>query len=111
MLVPFNYGNKNFTEKIQERLTFYNVSPTSLEIEITESVLIDHEEETIQKLVALKQLGIQIALDDFGTGYSSLNYLRIMPIDRVKVDQSFIQKIEDDSIVQAIFAYNCDVGS
>lgn len=93
---------QDFAEKLQERLTFYNVSPTSLEIEITESVLIDYEEETIQKLVALKQLGIQIALDDFGTGYSSLNYLRMMPIDRVKVDQSFIQKIEDDSIVEAI---------
>ena len=93
---------QNFAEKLQERLTFYNVAPTSLEIEITESVLIDYEEDTIQKLVALKQLGIQIALDDFGTGYSSLNYLRMMPIDRVKVDQSFIREIENDSIVQAI---------
>jgi EAL domain-containing protein (putative c-di-GMP-specific phosphodiesterase class I) len=93
---------QSFVEKLKERLAFHHVSPTSLEIEITESVLIDHEEETIQQLVALKQLGIQIALDDFGTGYSSLNYLRMMPIDRVKVDQSFIRRIEDDSIVQAI---------
>lgn len=92
----------NFVEKLQKKLAYYDIEPSLLEIEITESVIIDHQEETIQKLKELKELGVQIALDDFGTGYSSLNYLRMMPIDRVKVDRSFIQMIEEDNIVQAI---------
>lgn len=92
----------NFVDKVQKKLAYYNVEPSLLELEITESVIIDHQEETIQKLIELKKLGIQIALDDFGTGYSSLNYLRLMPIDRVKVDRSFIHRVEEDAIVQAI---------
>ncbi|WP_318616589.1 EAL domain-containing protein [Sporosarcina sp. YIM B06819] len=92
----------DFVDKIQKKLAYYEVDPSLLEIEITESIIINHQEETIRKLNELKNLGIQIALDDFGTGYSSLNYLRMMPIDRVKVDRSFIQKVEEDSIVQAI---------
>lgn len=92
----------DFVDKIQKKLEYYEVEPSLLEIEITESIIIKYQEDTIQKLYELKRLGIQIALDDFGTGYSSLNYLRMMPIDRVKVDRSFIQQIEEDSIVQAI---------
>jgi len=92
----------DFVDKVQKKLAYYEIEPSLLEIEITESIIIDHQEETIRKLNELKKLGIQIALDDFGTGYSSLNYLRLMPIDRVKVDRSFIQQIEEDSIVQAI---------
>ncbi|WP_313891337.1 EAL domain-containing protein [Psychrobacillus sp.] len=92
----------DFVEKLQQKIAFYEVDPSLLEMEITESVIIDHQEETIEKLIVLKNMGIRIALDDFGTGYSSLNYLRLMPIDRVKVDRSFIQQIENDKIVQAI---------
>jgi len=100
----------DFVDKVQKKLTHYEIDPSLLEIEITESIIIDHQEETIRKLNELKKLGIQIALDDFGTGYSSLNYLRLMPIDRVKVDRSFIQKIEEDSIVQAILATIVSLG-
>lgn len=92
----------SFVEKVKEKLTYYNIEPSLLEIEITESVIMDYQDDTIEKLEQLKALGIQIALDDFGTGYSSLNYLRLMPIDRVKVDKSFIDKIEEDVIVQSI---------
>ncbi|WP_342513822.1 EAL domain-containing protein [Sporosarcina sp. FSL K6-1522] len=92
----------DFVDKLQKKLAYYEIEPKLLEIEITESVIIDHPEETIRKLNELKRIGIQIALDDFGTGYSSLNYLRTMPIDRVKVDRSFIQRIEKDNIEQAI---------
>ncbi len=92
----------DFVDKIQRKLAYYDVEPSLLELEITESVIINYQEETIQKLRELKKLGIQIALDDFGTGYSSLNYLRLMPIDRVKVDRSFIHQVEEDVIVQAI---------
>lgn len=92
----------DFVDKVQKKLAYYNIEPSLLEIEITESVIIDYQEETIQRLVELKKLGIQIALDDFGTGYSSLNYLRLMPIDCVKVDRSFIHQVEEDGIVQSI---------
>ncbi|WP_203248316.1 bifunctional diguanylate cyclase/phosphodiesterase [Sporosarcina beigongshangi] len=92
----------DFVQKVQKKLAYYDVEPSFLEIEITESVIINYQEETIQKLEELKRLGIHIALDDFGTGYSSLNYLRLMPIDCVKVDRSFIHQIEEDPIVQAI---------
>ncbi|HIW34905.1 MAG TPA: EAL domain-containing protein [Candidatus Paenibacillus intestinavium] len=92
----------NFVQKVKEKLIYYSVEPALLELEITESVIIDHQEKTIQKLMELRELGIQIALDDFGTGYSSLNYLRLMPINRVKVDRSFIHRVEEDAIVQAI---------
>lgn len=92
----------DFVDKVQKKLAYYNVEPSLLELEITESVIINYQEETIQKLKELKKLGIHIALDDFGTGYSSLNYLRLMPIDRVKVDRSFIHPLKEDAIVQAI---------
>jgi len=92
----------DFVDKIRRKLDYYDVEPSLLEIEITESVIINHREETIQKLLELRELGIRIALDDFGTGYSSLNYLRIMPIDRLKVDRSFIDQVEEDNVAQSI---------
>ncbi|MEK5040668.1 bifunctional diguanylate cyclase/phosphodiesterase [Sporosarcina sp. FSL K6-3457] len=100
----------DFVDKVQKKLEYYDIEPSLLEIEITESIIIEHQEETIRRLNELKRLGIQIALDDFGTGYSSLNYLRLMPIDRVKVDRSFIQQIEEDSIVQAILTTIVSLG-
>ena len=92
----------DFVDKIRRMLAYYDIEPSLLEIEITESVIINHREETIQKLLELREFGIRIALDDFGTGYSSLNYLRIMPIDRLKVDRSFIHQIEEDTVAQSI---------
>ncbi len=81
--------------------------PEDLELEITESMMmnIEYASETIQ---ALKQLGCKIAIDDFGTGYSSLNYLKHLPIDRLKIDQSFIRDLtehkQDDTIVSTIIS-------
>ena len=79
--------------------------PERLEIEVTESVLIEDTEGTRQTLANLQKLGVRIALDDFGTGYSSLSYLRALPLHRVKIDRSFIADIDDfeaQSIVQTI---------
>jgi EAL domain-containing protein (putative c-di-GMP-specific phosphodiesterase class I) len=77
-----------------------------LEIEITENVLMEDLENVISVLERISALGISIAIDDFGTGYSSLNYLQKLPIDTLKIDQSFVQDMESDqgafSIVKAI---------
>jgi EAL domain-containing protein (putative c-di-GMP-specific phosphodiesterase class I) len=79
-----------------------------LELEVTESLLIDSADVALTTLQKLKQLGVTIALDDFGTGYSSLNYLRLFPFDKIKIDKSFVQDLGSDpnalSIVDAILA-------
>ena len=79
-----------------------------LELEVTESLLIDNADLALKALRALKDMGVSIALDDFGTGYSSLSYLRIFPFDKIKIDQSFIRDLGEDpsalSIVEAILA-------
>lgn len=82
-------------------------SPERLEIEITESVLLDSSGASAKTLSALRASGIKIALDDFGTGYSSLGYLIELEVDRIKIDRSFIQHVDiprSRSIVQAIAA-------
>jgi diguanylate cyclase (GGDEF)-like protein len=84
------------------------IDPSSLELEITESAVMSHEECTVAVLEKLKSIGVQIAIDDFGTGYSSLAYLKRFPIDILKVDRSFIRDIPTDSgdmkITRAIIA-------
>ena len=77
-----------------------------LELEITESVLLQNNEATLATLHRLRELGVRIAMDDFGTGYSSLSYLRSFPFDKIKIDRSFINDIADKdefgAIVQAV---------
>jgi diguanylate cyclase (GGDEF)-like protein/PAS domain S-box-containing protein len=86
----------------------YQLEPGCLELELTESILLQDVEETMQTLAALKALGVQIAVDDFGTGYSSLNYLKDFPIDTLKIDRSFIHAMQagsrDARLAQAIVA-------
>ena len=85
-----------------------NINPKLLELEITETILMDDMTDAIQKIQRLKQYGIRFAMDDFGTGYSSLAYLRQLPLDQIKIDKSFIDNITVDkgdvSIVQTIIA-------
>jgi len=84
------------------------MDPACLELELTESTFMTDVEESVAILGRLKSLGIRLAIDDFGTGYSSLNRLRWFPIDRLKIDQSFIREIctnpEGAAIVEAIIA-------
>ncbi len=104
-----------FLEDIQHTLAESGLSPMLLELEVTESVLLDGAEPVIELMRTLKAMGTRVALDDFGTGFSSLSYLRDLPAHRVKLDRSFIQAIETDhrmaAIVQAVItmAHNMDM--
>jgi diguanylate cyclase (GGDEF)-like protein/PAS domain S-box-containing protein len=81
----------NMIDIVQGMLKTHHVAASSLELEITEDVLLEHTQELIQRLTELRQLGIVLALDDFGTGFSSLSYLRKLPIAVIKIDQSFVR--------------------
>ncbi|WP_274364929.1 putative bifunctional diguanylate cyclase/phosphodiesterase [Paenibacillus thermotolerans] len=85
----------NLTERIQAILTETGLEPQYLELEITESMTMDVEFATAT-LISLKKLGIRISIDDFGTGYSSLNYLKNFPVDKLKIDKSFVNDILND---------------
>jgi len=87
----------NFVEELKSLLNKYKIDPSKLQIEITETLSIQNFEYTIAILNEIKALGIKIALDDFGTGYSSLNYIKKIPFDILKIDQSFIKDLLKDS--------------
>lgn len=93
---PIHFQRGQFVECIQAVLNRYELSAGQLELEITESLLLHNVEQAIDTLHQLKALGVRIALDDFGTGYSSLSYLKRLPIDKIKVDRSFIRDIATD---------------
>jgi len=92
---------------IKEELSSRAIDPFMIEIEITESVLIDNKEENMKVLAALKKIGVIISLDDFGTGYSSLNYLTYMPVDKIKLDKSLKDRfidMEDKKIMNGLIS-------
>ena len=96
---------KDFVDKIIKALKKYRTPKNTLEIEVTESVLMRDIDFTISKLKQLHDVGVNIAIDDFGTGYSSLSLLQKLPLNRLKIDRSFIQDMEqgtDRSIIEAI---------
>jgi diguanylate cyclase (GGDEF)-like protein len=90
------FRDKDFLQNVHAVLEMTGLDPRYLELELTESVLMQHAESTASVLQALKDIGVRIAVDDFGTGYSSLSYLRQFPIDALKVDQSFVHEITGD---------------
>ncbi|MGB1201380.1 MAG: putative bifunctional diguanylate cyclase/phosphodiesterase [Cognaticolwellia aestuarii] len=83
----------NFVSNIQHLLMKYEIPPIYLELEVTESVVITDIELVMKTIVILQNMGIKVSIDDFGTGYSSLAYLRKLPIDKIKIDRSFIQEV------------------
>ncbi len=103
---PIQFARKNFLRQVSEVLTRTGLPAKNLELEITEGVIIYNEQEAIETITQLKQLGVHLSIDDFGTGYSSLSYLRKFNIDKLKIDMSFIQHIQqqqaDQSIVRTI---------
>lgn len=102
------FKQKNFLSSVRNILKVTGVDPSCIELELTESVLMSDVDQTLNTLKELKKLGLKLSIDDFGTGYSSLNYLRFFPIDRLKIDRSFVTNIMNDkdnaAITQAIIA-------
>lgn len=96
------YKRKDFVPKLLEILHKYQVEPQEIELEITESILIEDFEEVKEKLMTLRDYGIRISLDDFGTGFSSLSYLNGLPIDTLKIDKSFVDKVNTDESTRII---------
>lgn len=92
----------DFRQKLVKILNTTNLHPKFLELELTESILVENTEVAIRRLNALKALGLTIAIDDFGTGYSSLSYLQQFPFDILKIDQCFIRNISENSPNAAI---------
>ncbi len=93
---PLHFKQNNLAERIQAALTQADLEPRWLELEITEGVAMSEGSEAKRTLNELKALGIKLAIDDFGTGYSSLNRLKQFPVDRLKIDQSFVRDITTD---------------
>jgi diguanylate cyclase (GGDEF)-like protein len=102
------FHQANFVEQLTAMVKHYAISPNLLKLELTESMLIDNVQDAIVKMQLLKEIGIRISLDDFGTGYSSLQYLKLLPLDQLKIDQSFIKDLNRDrgsgAIVSTIIA-------
>ena len=96
------YKKDDFVDSIMAVIDKYRVDPSDIELEITESILIDDFDSVTTKLTRLRNLGVGISLDDFGTGYSSLSYLKKFPIDTLKVDKSFIDTVLDDASTRII---------
>jgi diguanylate cyclase (GGDEF)-like protein len=107
-LSPRQFADESLIDDIKAALAESGLEPSDLELEITESMVMDDPEQAVHILRRLKNLGIRVAIDDFGTGYSSLAYLKRFPIDSVKVDRSFVEDIPTDvdsmAIAQAVIA-------
>jgi diguanylate cyclase (GGDEF)-like protein/PAS domain S-box-containing protein len=91
------FNQEYFVSQVEEEIEKNTIQANHLKLELTESVLIDNSEEVTQKMHALQKLGVQISLDDFGTGYSSLQYLKNLPLNQVKIDQSFVRNIQENN--------------
>ena len=92
------YRREDFVRKLIDTIEKYGMNPSDLELEITETALIDNYKDVTEKLKLLRDYGIRISMDDFGTGYSSLSYLKSLPIDTLKIDKTFVDTVlEDDN--------------
>lgn len=113
-LSPLQFKNKGLLRSVVSALAASGLSPNRLELEITESVLLQDGDTTLAILHELRELGVRISMDDFGTGYSSLSYLRKFPFDKIKIDQTFIFDMSDHSdslaIVRAVIAMGNGLG-
>ncbi|GLR73713.1 bifunctional diguanylate cyclase/phosphodiesterase [Aliivibrio sifiae] len=97
----------DIVDKMKHVISYYNVEPNSIVIEVTESALLDSAGEVLERIKLIKDLGVLIALDDFGTGYSSLSYLSNLPLNRLKIDRSFVNRIgstRDEVLINAIIS-------
>jgi diguanylate cyclase (GGDEF)-like protein/PAS domain S-box-containing protein len=109
-LSPAQFGKGNLLETITSILADSGLSPERLELEITETVLLQKNESNLSILHQLRNLGIAIVLDDFGTGYSSLSYLRLFPFDKIKIDRSFVSEMSTNADSAAIVSAVAGLG-
>ena len=108
------FHQPDFVSLVQASLERADVDPARLKLEVTESLMLENVETVIARMRQLRGLGIGFALDDFGTGYSSLSYLKRLPVDQLKIDQSFVRDLNEDpndaAIVLAILAMSRSLG-
>ncbi|RED31258.1 diguanylate cyclase/phosphodiesterase [Rhodopseudomonas thermotolerans] len=108
------FANRSLVATVVSALADSGLDPRRLELEITESVMLDSRGNALAVLQQLRGLGVRVSLDDFGTGYSSLGYLRSFPFDKIKIDQSFVREASDDrgnrAIVRAIASLGASLG-
>jgi diguanylate cyclase (GGDEF)-like protein/PAS domain S-box-containing protein len=111
---PRQFRHENIVQTVAEVLQQTGLEPRYLELELTESMVMHDAPQLVAMLDQLKSLGVQIAVDDFGTGYSSLSYLKRFPVDRLKIDRSFVEHIvndaDDATIVRTIIALGHNLG-
>jgi diguanylate cyclase (GGDEF)-like protein/PAS domain S-box-containing protein len=113
-LSPLQFRTGNLFVAVKQALDQTGLSPKRLELEITETLLLEKADHVLETLHALRALGVGISMDDFGTGYSSLSYLRSFPFDKIKIDRSFVQDLgsnaEGQAIVRAILSLGSSLG-
>lgn len=111
---PLQFREERFIDELQELIISYNINPAKLRIELTEGVLIVNQNEAMEKIDKLSQMGVSISIDDFGTGYSSLAYLKHLKINELKIDQSFVFGLEtnnsDKTIIKTIIMMGEEFG-
>jgi EAL domain-containing protein (putative c-di-GMP-specific phosphodiesterase class I) len=102
------FHEADFVGQVRQVVQRYRINPARLKLEPTESILLENIGDAVATMNALKDIGIQFALDDFGTGFSSLQYLKILPLNQLKIDQSFVRDLvageNDQAIVCTIIA-------
>ncbi|MFT6153537.1 MAG: diguanylate cyclase (GGDEF)-like protein [Bermanella sp.] len=96
------FQHRHFLDNLKQTLADTKADPSKIELEITESLIMENADQSIRIMKKLKDMGFALAIDDFGTGYSSLSYLKKFPIDTLKVDQTFVHNLEQDSNDQSI---------
>ena len=106
---PVQFRRKDFVLNVWDTIKRSAVSPDSVMLEITEGMLIEDVDETVEKLNQLKELGVRISIDDFGTGYSSLYYLKRLPLDEIKIDKTYVHNIINDKDDAAIVKTIMDI--
>ncbi|MBI3432973.1 MAG: EAL domain-containing protein [Hydrogenophilales bacterium] len=108
------FHQPDFVATVHHSLVASGINPTRLKLELTESVVLDNVDLVVSRMQQLNALGVRFCLDDFGTGYSSLSYLKRLPLDQVKIDQSFVRDVTEDqndaAIVRAIMAMSRSLG-
>jgi diguanylate cyclase (GGDEF)-like protein len=113
-LSPVQFKHRSLVSAVMEAVTAAGLQPDRLELEITESVLLQDSDATLATLHTLRGFGVRISMDDFGTGYSSLSYLRSFPFDKIKIDQSFVRELSTHgdciAIIRAVTGLGISLG-